>query len=66
MARMSQLLEEALPLDEAGRRAWLEHLPRAHEDLIAALRRSLFPGDAECARAEALEGPLTSGASTST
>ena len=64
MARMSQLLEEALPLDEAGRRAWLEHLPRAHEDLIAALRRSLFPGDAECARADALEGPLKFGAST--
>jgi TolB-like protein/Tfp pilus assembly protein PilF/tRNA A-37 threonylcarbamoyl transferase component Bud32 len=62
MARMSQLLEEALPLDEAGRRAWLEHLPPAHADLSAALRRSLFPGDAECARADALEAPLQFGA----
>jgi serine/threonine protein kinase/TolB-like protein/Tfp pilus assembly protein PilF len=57
MARMSQLLEEALPLDDTGRRVWLEHLPVEHEDLIAALRRSLFPGDAESALGKVLESP---------
>jgi len=39
MARMSQLLDEALPLDEAGRRAWLERLAhiRVTAELIDAL-----------------------------
>jgi serine/threonine protein kinase/TolB-like protein/Tfp pilus assembly protein PilF len=54
MARMSRLLEEALPLDEAARRVWLEQLPPEHEDLAAALRRSLFPSDAESARIDTL------------
>ena len=43
MARMSQLLDDALPLDEAGRRAWLETLAPEHEDLSAALRAALLP-----------------------
>ena len=61
---MSRLLEEALPLDEAGRRSWLEHLPSGHEDLMPALRRSLFPSDAESARVESFGALPTFGAST--
>ncbi len=40
---MSRLLDEALPLDEAGRRHWLEMLPAEHADLLPALRRALLP-----------------------
>jgi WD40 repeat protein/TPR repeat protein len=40
---MSRLLDEALPLDERGRRRWLETLPRKDEDLVAALRDALLP-----------------------
>jgi serine/threonine-protein kinase len=64
MARMSRLLEEALPLDEAARRVWLEQLPPEHEDLAAALHRSLFPSDAESARIETLGVLPNLGAST--
>jgi hypothetical protein len=39
---MSRLLDEALPLDAAGRRAWLEILPQEHQDLIEALRDALM------------------------
>src|SRR5271155_1296347 len=49
MTRMSQLLDEALALDEAGRRAWLERAAQAHPDLAAALRESLLPGAAQAA-----------------
>ena len=44
---MSRLLDEALLLDAAGRRAWLATLPAEHQDLAQALRTALFPGDAE-------------------
>ncbi len=54
MARMSQLLEEALALDEAGRRVWLETATRAHPDLAAALREALLPGAAQAAQLQAL------------
>jgi serine/threonine protein kinase len=43
MALMSQLLDEALALDEAGRRRWLEQLPPEHEELADPLRRALLP-----------------------
>jgi hypothetical protein len=49
MARMSQLLDEALALDEAGRRAWLERATQEHPDLAAALREALLPGAAQAA-----------------
>jgi serine/threonine protein kinase/Tfp pilus assembly protein PilF len=49
MARMSQLLEQALPLDEAGRRAWLERATQEHPDLAAALRAALLPEEAQAA-----------------
>jgi eukaryotic-like serine/threonine-protein kinase len=54
MARMSQLLDEALPLDEAGRRAWLERLSPEHEDLTAALRAALWPSQGQAADVDAL------------
>jgi hypothetical protein len=43
MALMSRLLEEALPLDDAGRRRWIEQLSPDYEDLVEALRRALLP-----------------------
>jgi serine/threonine protein kinase/Flp pilus assembly protein TadD len=43
IAVMSRLLDEALPLDEAGRRRWLETLPAEHQDLFASLRQALLP-----------------------
>ena len=42
MARMSRLLDEALGLDESGRRQWLEVLAPEDQDLGAALRRALL------------------------
>ena len=47
LARMSRLLDEALPLDEAGRRAWLEHLLPQHHDLVGFLRKALLPGETQ-------------------
>jgi serine/threonine protein kinase/TolB-like protein len=57
MALMSQLLDEALPLDDAGRRAWLERLPLEHGDLAAALREALLPDEAQAAYLQALMSP---------
>src|SRR5215469_8691926 len=54
MARMSRLLDEALPLDAAGRRAWLDALPKEHQDLAQALRDSLLPGDVQLAEIDRL------------
>ena len=54
MTLMSQLLDEALALDEAGRRAWLERATLAHPDLAAALRAALLPGAAQAADLKAL------------
>jgi serine/threonine protein kinase/TolB-like protein/Flp pilus assembly protein TadD len=54
MARMSQLLDEALTLDETARRAWLTHLSLEHQDLAAALREALLPGAAQAAELSAL------------
>jgi len=54
MAMMSQLLDEALPLDEAGRRAWLRRLSPEHRYLASALRRALLPEAAETVRVSAL------------
>ena len=53
MARMSQLLDEALPLDSAGRRAWLENLSLEHRDLAPALRKALLPDKARAANLQA-------------
>ena len=54
MVLMSQLLDEALALDDAGRRAWLERLSRENQDLASALRAALLPEAAEAVRVDAL------------
>jgi len=43
MALMSRLLDEALPLDEAGRRRWLQTLSPEYEEFFPALRQALLP-----------------------
>ncbi|HEY0801214.1 MAG TPA: serine/threonine-protein kinase, partial [Steroidobacteraceae bacterium] len=43
MATMSRLLDEALPLDDLGRRRWLEALSGKYQDLLPALRQALLP-----------------------
>jgi eukaryotic-like serine/threonine-protein kinase len=43
IALMSRLLDEALPLDEAGRRLWLVNLSPEYQDLAQALRAALLP-----------------------
>ena len=47
MALMSRLLDEALPLDEADRRAWLEKQSPAYPDLAQHLRDALLPQAAQ-------------------
>src|ERR1700722_2214002 len=54
MALMSRLLDEALPLDAVGRRAWLVRAAQEHPDLAAALREALLPGAAQAADLKAL------------
>jgi len=43
MALMSRLLDEALALDAAGRRLWLERLSPEYQDLVQYLREALLP-----------------------
>ena len=64
MRRMSCLLDEALPLDATGRRAWLEALPTEHQDLAQALRGALLPGAAELLEFEKLAALPELGAPT--
>jgi serine/threonine protein kinase/TolB-like protein/Flp pilus assembly protein TadD len=45
MALMSRLLDEALPLDDAGRRRWLEALPQEYKALFGPLQHALLPDD---------------------
>jgi hypothetical protein len=47
MAAMSRLLDEALPLDAAGRRRWLEHLPPEHAALADVLHAALMQSGSE-------------------
>ena len=46
---MSRLLDEALSLDAAGRRLWLERLSPEYRDLAPALWNALLPGDSRAA-----------------
>src|SRR5450631_3056382 len=55
MALMSRLLDEALPLEGAARRAWLQVLPAEYQHLAAALRAALLPEAASSPGA----GPLS-------
>jgi serine/threonine protein kinase len=54
MTMMSRLLDEALPLDAAGRRAWLEALSPEHQELLQYLREALLPQDPRAAGLEPL------------
>lgn len=56
MALMSRLLDEALPLDEADRRAWLDKQSPAYPDLAQQLREALLPQDSPAADSNS---PLT-------
>jgi len=55
IAVMSRLLDEALPLDAAGRRAWLDRLAPEHVDIGPTLRRVLLPDESEIAAAQELD-----------
>jgi eukaryotic-like serine/threonine-protein kinase len=55
MALMSRLLDEALPLDESGRRRWLADLSPEFQELAEALRAALLPNEAESAAVQSLE-----------
>jgi len=58
MAVMSRLLDEALPLDEAGRRLWLAELSPEYQDLAQALRAALLPDATQSAAVQSfLEMP---------
>jgi serine/threonine protein kinase/TolB-like protein/Tfp pilus assembly protein PilF len=54
MAQMSALLDEALKLDAAGRRQWLERLGPEHRELEGALRQALLPQDSDGAGSDRL------------
>jgi serine/threonine protein kinase/tetratricopeptide (TPR) repeat protein len=53
--RMSHLLDEALPLDAAGREAWLANLPPEHQDFAATLRKALLTPDGQVPELESLD-----------
>jgi serine/threonine protein kinase/predicted Zn-dependent protease len=55
MAQMSRLLDEALPLDAAARRSWLERLAAEYRDIAPALWEALLPGESRVAAPRALE-----------
>ncbi|HMK87208.1 MAG TPA: protein kinase [Steroidobacteraceae bacterium] len=52
MVLMDKLLDEALPLDEAARRRWLEKLAPQYQDLSPALWKALLPDDKQRSRLE--------------
>jgi serine/threonine protein kinase/tetratricopeptide (TPR) repeat protein len=54
LTRMSRLLDEALPLDGSGRKAWLEALPAEHQDLLMPLRTALLTADGEIRHQDSL------------
>jgi serine/threonine protein kinase/Tol biopolymer transport system component len=54
MALMSRLLDEALPLDAAGRRDWLDELSPEYRELAQYLREALQPGESQAAELRSL------------
>ena len=56
MALMNRLLDEALPLETAGRRAWLERLSPEYQDLAEVLREALLHESAASEGAQQLSG----------
>lgn len=61
MTRMSKLLDDALPLDPAGRRRWLDALGAEDADLVLALREALLPEDDDTSAASRLLTLFTNG-----
>jgi serine/threonine protein kinase/Tol biopolymer transport system component len=57
MALMSRLLDEALPLDAAARRDWLDRLPPEYQELAPHLRAALLPEDSQAAELKSLSAP---------
>jgi eukaryotic-like serine/threonine-protein kinase len=57
MALMSGLLDEALPLDQAGREAWLQALRPEHQEIAEVLRLALLPADGNAEAASLLTLP---------
>ena len=55
MAQMSRLLDEALPLDESGRRRWLASLAPEYRELSQVLHEALVPVDPRISRSEGLQ-----------
>ena len=53
-ALLSHLLDQALPLDTAGRRAWLNKLAPEYQDLAEALRQALLVDDPQAAGSKVL------------
>src|SRR6202521_761248 len=62
LALMSRLLEEALPLDEDGRRCWLEALAPEHAPLKPAWRRALLESPTDDEHGDPASTGLQSGA----
>jgi serine/threonine protein kinase/Tol biopolymer transport system component len=54
MALMSRLLDEALRLDAAGRRDWLDKLSPEYRELAQYLRDALLPDDSQAAKLKSL------------
>jgi serine/threonine protein kinase/Tol biopolymer transport system component len=54
MALMSRLLDEALPLDAAARRDWLDKLSPEYRELAQYLREALLPADSQAADLKSL------------
>jgi serine/threonine protein kinase/Tfp pilus assembly protein PilF len=54
MGQMSRLLDEALPLDEPGRRLWLQTLAPEYQAVAQALREALLPSEAQSAHIQGL------------
>jgi serine/threonine protein kinase/Tol biopolymer transport system component len=54
MALMSRLLDEALPLDAAARRDWLDKLSPQYRELAQYLREALLPADSQAAELKSL------------
>ena len=55
IARMSRLLDEAMPLSRDQRQGWLDALAPEHGDLVTALRQALLPAQDRVRGAGALD-----------
>lgn len=54
MATMSRLLDEALPLNAAERRDWLDELPDEYREFVQQLREALLPEAAQAVEMKSL------------